>query len=148
MKRSSSPAVLQHRRAELEARIEEMIGLLDILDGDPDLEDNGDDEPSIGQSACSANGKLEYDLEGDTSDDEHTLGWRNPNIGQYEPPEGWTSLDAEDGASVMPFYNDTRFDGDGHHIGRKLLRDHVKDQRKLAKALDRTRVSPGYGRYV
>ncbi|NTI41589.1 hypothetical protein [Rhizobium rhizogenes] len=146
MKRSS--AILQHRRAELEARIEEMIGLLDVLDGDPDLEDNGDDEPSLGQSACSANGKPEYDLEADTSDDEHTLGWRNPHIGQYEPPEGWSSFDGENGASTMPFYDNLRFDGDGHHIGRKLLRDHVKDRRKLAKALDATRVSPGIGRYV
>ncbi|QSZ56979.1 MULTISPECIES: hypothetical protein [Rhizobium/Agrobacterium group] len=36
MKRS--PAVLQLRRAELERRIEELIALLDLLDGDENLE--------------------------------------------------------------------------------------------------------------
>lgn len=36
MKRS--PAILQLRRAELERRIEELIALLDLLDGDENLE--------------------------------------------------------------------------------------------------------------
>ncbi|GAJ96175.1 hypothetical protein [Rhizobium rhizogenes] len=66
MKRS--PAVLQHRRAELEARIEEMIGLLDILDGDPDLEDNDDDEPSVGSVGVRIGNKLIYDLEQDPAE--------------------------------------------------------------------------------
>lgn len=35
-----SPAIYHFRRSELEARIEEMIALLDLLDGDPDLEDD------------------------------------------------------------------------------------------------------------
>ena len=34
-----SPIIAAFRRSELEARIEEMIALLDLLDGDPDLED-------------------------------------------------------------------------------------------------------------
>lgn len=33
-----SPALLQFRRAELEQRIEELIALLDLLDGDENLE--------------------------------------------------------------------------------------------------------------
>ena len=32
-------AIETFRRSELEARIEEMIALLDLIDGDPDLED-------------------------------------------------------------------------------------------------------------
>lgn len=32
------PAILQLRRAELERRIEELIALLDLLDGDENLE--------------------------------------------------------------------------------------------------------------
>lgn len=32
------PAILQFRRAELEKRIEELIALLDLLDGDENLE--------------------------------------------------------------------------------------------------------------
>ncbi len=35
-----SYAIQRFRRSELEARIEEMIALLDLLDGDPDLEDD------------------------------------------------------------------------------------------------------------
>ena len=143
MKRS--PAVLQHRRAELESRIEEMIGLLDILDEDPDLEDNGDDEPSLGSSGQYINDKFECDLEGDTSDYEHSLGWSNPMGLRVQVPaeasEMMAGVDGYEESSALSF------NGDGHHIGRKLLRDHVKDQRKLAKALDATRVSPGYGRY-
>jgi len=34
-------------RARLEAWIEHAIALLDVLDGDADLEDGGDDEPSL-----------------------------------------------------------------------------------------------------
>jgi hypothetical protein len=35
-----SPAIYHFRRHELEHRIEEMIALLDVIDGDPDLEDD------------------------------------------------------------------------------------------------------------
>lgn len=35
-----SPAIYQYRRAEVEARIEDLIALLDMLDEDPDLEDD------------------------------------------------------------------------------------------------------------
>ncbi|CDZ60489.1 Hypothetical protein NGAL_HAMBI2605_10500 [Neorhizobium galegae bv. orientalis] len=45
-------------RRRLEAKIEELIGLLDLLDGDPDLEDGGDTE---------ANGD-ELDYNGDEAD--------------------------------------------------------------------------------
>lgn len=148
MAKRSSPAVLQHRREELETRIEEMIALLDILDGDCDLEDNGDAEPSLGGPSLYGPQGLEHDLEGDTSDDELPLGWGNPQLGKFDFPEGWSATDAENGATHMPFDDDRGWSGDGHHIGRKLLRDHVKDKRKLAKALAATRVSPGYGRHV
>jgi hypothetical protein len=62
-------------RKRLEARIEEMIELLNILDGDPDLEDNGDEEPSIGNVGRYVGGQCLYDLETDTADDEPSLGW-------------------------------------------------------------------------
>jgi hypothetical protein len=35
-----SPAIYQYRRAEVEARIENLIALLDMLDDDPDVEDD------------------------------------------------------------------------------------------------------------
>ncbi|MCO5139278.1 MULTISPECIES: hypothetical protein [unclassified Shinella] len=42
----TSSSVYAFRRLQLEARIEEMIALLDVLDGDADLEDGGDTEPN------------------------------------------------------------------------------------------------------
>ncbi|MCQ1778221.1 hypothetical protein NOJ05_13520 [Neorhizobium galegae] len=53
-------------RRRLEAKIEELIGLLDFLDGDPDLEDGGDAEPE------------ETDQNGDEQDSSLT---ENDNIG-------------------------------------------------------------------
>lgn len=38
-------------RARAEAMIEELIDILDALDGDPDLEANGDEEPWLGWTA-------------------------------------------------------------------------------------------------
>lgn len=58
-----SPAIYRFRRSELERRIEEMIALLDRMDGDPDLEDGGDDEPSIGSRSIRISGKIEDDVE-------------------------------------------------------------------------------------
>jgi hypothetical protein len=108
-----------------------MFGLLDILDGDPDLEDNGDAEPSLGAAARYGDGKLEYDLEEDPAEmgiaDFDAL-----NLAMQE-----TSLSGGSG-----------FNGEGHHIGRKLLRDYVEDPRSSPRRLDATRVSPGYGRYI
>ncbi|CAN7583886.1 hypothetical protein [Rhizobium leguminosarum] len=42
-----SKALLQSRD-RLEAQIEALIGLLDLLDDDPDLEPDNDNEPSLG----------------------------------------------------------------------------------------------------
>lgn len=43
-------------RREIESAIERLIALLDLIDGDPDLEDGADGEPSLGwvmsQSRC------------------------------------------------------------------------------------------------
>ncbi len=75
-------------RKRLEARIEELIELLNILDGDPDLEDNGDSEPSIGNVGRYVGGQCLYDLETDTSDDEPSLGWNlYGDMGQTFDPD-------------------------------------------------------------
>ena len=55
-------------RAALGDQIERMIDMLDALDGDTDLEETGDLEPSLGAYTRG------YDLELDTSDDEPSLG--------------------------------------------------------------------------
>lgn len=184
----TSPTVPQHRRAEIESRIEELIDLLDVLDGDPDLEpylsdtsaddregaeddphgietregDTSDYEPSCGWTHVEASygkyGAGQGDMEeeevnedgGDINDEphdpdpdlEHSLGWANPmGLRVHVPEEAAQLVDGVYGSGEEGSL--TGYDGDGHHIGRKLLRDHVKDPRKLAKALDATRVSPG-----
>jgi hypothetical protein len=58
-----SQAIATLRRAHLEEWIETAIALLDQIDGDPDIE---------GQD--TAFGSVDPDLEGDTADDEPTLG--------------------------------------------------------------------------
>lgn len=78
---------LRQTRARLETKIEELIALLDLLDGDPDLEDGGDDEPSIGGAAIYGRNGVEHDLEQD-EDSEHSLGWSNPmGLRTYVPEE-------------------------------------------------------------
>lgn len=57
-------------RKRLEAKIEDLIALLDLVDGDCDLEDNGDDEPSLGSVPLMGAKRMEYDLEFDDSDRE------------------------------------------------------------------------------
>jgi len=66
---------IQNVRSRLEAKISELIEMLDLLDGDCDSEANGDDEPSIGNIGYYGPNGLEYDLEQDLSDDEPSLGW-------------------------------------------------------------------------
>jgi hypothetical protein len=136
---------LQRRREELEARVEEMIALLDLLDGDADL------EPSLAAFMGSDDDREEENEHGGDildqphdpdTDLEYSLGWRNPTFGDADPMPGWSGIDGFDQG------NGLIFDGDGHHIARKMLRDVVSDHRKLRKALNATRVSPGYGRYV
>lgn len=75
-------ANLLETRKRLEAKIDELIDLLDLLDGDPDLEDNGDDEPSLGSTPLMGTNGIEYDLEFDTADDEFTGD-------EQEPEHGW-----------------------------------------------------------
>lgn len=78
---------VQLTRSRLEAKIEELIELLDLLDGDPDLEDNGDMEPSIG----SVPYLCEYDLELDTCDTE-LGGWANPMALRVHIPSEFRQL--------------------------------------------------------
>lgn len=62
-------ALLQTQRWRLEQKIEELIELLDLVDGEPDLEDTGDDEPSAGDKAyVSRCGTAHYDLEEDPAE--------------------------------------------------------------------------------
>lgn len=67
---------LPMQRASLEAKIEELIALLDLLDGDADLEPDNDNEPSLGWSdmesryGCQADPHGEDDRELEDENDE------------------------------------------------------------------------------
>ncbi len=53
-------------RERLEAKIEELIGLLDFLDGDPDIEANGDElDVGMPESWCRSRSYSETVLEDD-----------------------------------------------------------------------------------
>jgi len=52
-------------RRSIEDEIERLIALLDLLDGDPDLEDGRDDEPE--ETDCDVAG-CATDLEGDETE--------------------------------------------------------------------------------
>lgn len=90
---NAADTTIPHARATVEQAIEELIGLLDFLDPDPDLEENGDvepsgdeNEPSLGSldrlpqtrwAEASHYTSHDTDLELDTADDEPSLGWSN-----------------------------------------------------------------------
>lgn len=86
---------LEITRARLEAKIEELVALLDLVDGDCDFEENGDDEPSLGAHGRLGRDGVEDDLEDDTSDSEHSMGWSNPRFGEHTLPKGWNQGDWE-----------------------------------------------------
>ncbi|WP_174067122.1 hypothetical protein [Agrobacterium tumefaciens] len=88
-------APVEITRARLEAKIEELVALLDLVDGDCDLEGNGDDEPSLGTGGRLGRDGVEDDLEDDTSDSEHSMGWANPRFGESPLPAGWSMGDWE-----------------------------------------------------
>lgn len=77
---------LHKTRQRLEGKIEELIAMLDVLDGDCDLEETGDDEPWIGGAALIGRRGVEHDLEQD-EDSEHSLGWSNPEGLRIHVPE-------------------------------------------------------------
>lgn len=88
-------APIEITRARLEAKIEELIALLDMVDGDCDLEDNNDAEPSLGTHGMAGRDRVEDDLEWDSSDDELSMGWNNPRFGESPLPNGWSMGDYE-----------------------------------------------------
>ncbi|WP_017959977.1 hypothetical protein [Rhizobium leguminosarum] len=129
-----SKAVQELRRETIEAYVEQLIALLDLLDGDPDLEDNADFEPSIGSTPqCFGNERFD-DLEMDTADDEEcgddelTMGWSNP--------EGLRAHIPEEAAQIVDFDFDEgalSFDGSGNRMALATLISHsYRNQDKTA----------------
>lgn len=88
-------------REAIETAIEELIDLLDRIEPDPDLEENGDLEPSI-----SCHDDRELDLADDEEDDppeesdpdEHVMGWTDEESqrGKLGAGEDWTELNGDE----------------------------------------------------
>jgi hypothetical protein len=67
-------------RQRLEAKIEDLIYLLDLLDDDPDLEDGADDEPWLaGEQSCGG-----YDLEVDGDEQDYNGDEGDQSIGRLK----------------------------------------------------------------
>ena len=92
---------LQARRAALEAKIEELIALLDLLDGDENLEPYlADSDPEDGDDPEPE----ETDQNGDEQDCCHSEDeWR-------------------------PFSGELQFDGSGNSIARSMMRERRRRQ--------------------
>ena len=76
------------KRKLIEEQIDVLIAALDFFDDDPDLEDNGDAEPSLAGPPKYIGGRLEYDLENDESDYEPDIGW-SEQIDQADVNRCW-----------------------------------------------------------
>ena len=78
----------QHR--SLSTLIENLIGVLDDLGGDPDLEDGGDDEPSLSASipTLSWEGSQDRWLQGEEDDREEVCEDEGAVTGDDEPEMG------------------------------------------------------------
>jgi hypothetical protein len=120
-----SQVVQQLRRKAVEAYIERLIALLDLL-GDPDLEDNGDCEKSLCSTPICVGDRCIEDLELDDYDDEEsgdeepTMDWSNPDglrIHISGEAKQITSFDFDNGP--------LRFDGSGNTIARMVLRQNT-----------------------
>jgi hypothetical protein len=83
------------QRKLLENTIERLVELLDQIDPDPDLEDNGDREPSLGwpipQAKLGQGLNTDADCRGDFGDD------REHDTADNEPELGWTEMEARFG---------------------------------------------------
>ncbi|MDP9572636.1 UNVERIFIED_ORG: hypothetical protein J2W66_003129 [Agrobacterium larrymoorei] len=97
--RCASPEVVQFRRALLEAKIEELIALLDLLDGDENL------EPYLADS----------DPETEDREDEDEREPEDPEENGDE--EDFSNIDDE----YRPGGGNLRYDGSGEAIARRLL---------------------------
>ena len=110
---------LMEARQRIEAKIDELIEMLDLLDGDPDLEEENEHGGDILDVPHD-------DL--DQGDSEPNLGWpekegQGKRIGIDCGPGDFTYDPCDtDGIGPTGRTVNLSFDGDGYHIGRKLLR--------------------------
>lgn len=132
-------AIKRFHRLMLESWIEDMIRLLDQMDGDPDLEDDEiEDENEHG-------GDVQDEPHDPSDDDEHSLGWPEQvtqrDIEMAVPFS--SNYDVDD--SHAPFERSAylEFDGSGYRKAKDELARlrHRRPDIKQVHVL----VSPGYG---
>ncbi|ANL52836.1 hypothetical protein [Rhizobium phaseoli] len=117
-----SQVVHKLRRKTVEACIEQLIALLDQMDGDPDLEDGGDAEPSIGSIPRLVGNQFLEDLELDDCDDEEggddepAMGWPNPEGLRIHIQE-----EARQIACIVSDEGALGFDGSGARMAYAML---------------------------
>lgn len=132
-------------RKEREVLIDLLIDSLDEADGDPDLEDTADDEPSLGSVAAlspynpyfnqehwAASGM--DDREGDDSDDEPSIGGDDLELdhSDYEPNLGWT----ENGAIAATRQGDACGECEGEiYCGRGQDIEKAKKRRRKPRTI-------------
>ena len=96
-------------RKQIEATIEQLLLILDQFDGDPDLEDGADGEPSLSWTDTQGRYGLD-DIVGapfaDPADDNELEDEHDEDGGDHEPTLGWT----ESGAMATTFEIDERED--------------------------------------
>lgn len=127
--------ITKAKRALVETAIEQLISILDELDGDCDLEDNNDLEPSLlGPCRMGKDGKVYSDLESESTYtdflDEPSLGW-TLDVNQDSPHYSGRTFfdDAEcDLATVRSE------DGTGRYMAHSLLMLEGEDERELDPA--------------
>ena len=134
-------AIKRFHRLMLESWIEDMIRLLDQMDGDPDLEDDElEDENEHGGEVTD-----EPHDHSDSGDDELTLGWPEQVTQRgVEMPEPFSAnYDTDDSHADHGGPRYLGFDGSGYRKAKDELARLQHRRPDIHQA--HVRVSPGYG---
>lgn len=129
------------KRARIEREIDRLIGLLDAIDGDLDLEPSlgwPEDGPDhLAENVTQDDREQEDEHGGDVQDEPHDaidegndepdLGWRNPGSGD-ELPADWQQPD-----DCFHSRAELSFDGRGNREAKRLLRGTSRAQPKKAQ---------------
>lgn len=129
--------VIINTRQRLEAKIEELIALLDLVDGDENLEPYLANTYPVAEDREEENengGDIQDEPHDDEGENEDSLGWPNP-CGPGAPMLDWSPTD-ELGINQFNIAY-AKFDGSGYDIGRNMLCENIMDRRKPETALDR-----------
>lgn len=108
-------AALRRLRREAAAEIERLIALLDVLDADPDLEEPGDAEPSLGWTFTGY-------LGGDSDGEDQTEEDEDNHDREFDPAEmGIADRDAaeafaDESAAISAFRDDRSIRATGYPV--------------------------------